>query len=240
MSEREDPPPFESIESYEGPPPYDDSKNKKFSKFIDIPDHEISVVKREYISKRHDTFCIRDGFSSFNSHTILVVDSDNREVFTLKEKTNCVVVYDLDKTPILNAYIEYGDYRHIFIFSGKKTDGIKYSIMRTENNINDDNKTFTVEFINKSTNREEEIEIRYARLTHMFEVYCNPNTPKEALICIITKNSKISKIYDIEIAPSVDYMFIFGITAALIRFETIRKIRNITKPGRSGLMYYYM
>lgn len=221
MSKREDPPPFESIGNTEEPPPYDDSMVKSFSKFISIPDHEIAVIKREYISKRHDTFCIRDGFSSVNSHTILVIDSDGREVFTLKEKSTCVVVYDIDKTPILNAYAELLNYKDVYIYSGKTTDGIKYSIIKSENNINDDVKTFNVSFINKATNREEEIELRYTKMNHTYEIYCNPNTPNEILICLITKNRTVSKKYDIEIAPGVDYMFIFGLTAAIIRLENI-------------------
>jgi len=222
------------------PPPLDNS-GTKFSNTIGIPDHEIVAIKRSFLSKRHDTFCIREGFSSFNNHVILVIDSEGKEVYTCKEKMTQVVLYDIDKTPILNACTSGLKYKEIFIYEGKKKESTPFAVMKTENDINNDIYVYKVHFLNKTTKVEEVIEARYDGFSKVYGVYINPKQPNETMICSIWRKNKVSVNYEIEIAPMVDYMFMLSIATAFMRIESIKRIRNVAgfkKPP--GLLNMYI
>jgi len=224
------------------PPPIDNSGAEvKFSNSINIPDHEIVAIKRSFLSKRHDTFYIREGFSSFNSHVILVIDSEGKEVYTCKEKLSQVVLYDIDKTPILNAYTGGLKYKEIFIYEGKKKESTPFAVMKTENDINNDIYVYRISFLNKTINVEEVIEARYDGFSKVYGIYINPGQPNETLICTIWKKSKVSVNYEIEIAPMVDYMFMLSLVTGFMRIESIKRFRNVAgfkKPP--GLLNMYI
>jgi len=213
----------ETIPGYAAPP-RDDTNNryKQYANEINPPDHEILVFKPNYLSKRHNILCLREGFSQFCSHVLIVVDSEGKELYNCKDKGNRIVLYDIDKTPILNAYAENSNYQNMRIFEGKKEDVFVGSI-KTNDDIDSDQRTYIADFINKITRNDEELEIRYNKIDDYYGVYCNRGLPTETMIGKIKKASNISRKIMIEYAPRVDYMYMLALGVAFLRYEAIRQ-----------------
>ncbi|OUM56540.1 hypothetical protein PIROE2DRAFT_18814 [Piromyces sp. E2] len=220
-------PSYDEIEGtpYYADAPYDetDGKYKKFNKDIDLPDHQIVVIGEEYLTTSHTVFFMKKAFSKYSGHSIVIFDSENKEICSYKKKSiNEVFLYDNNNDVILNSKIEISvkgfvtNFFDRFVISSGRSSDCKFgTISAVKNKVGKDkNITYTADFINRITGKKEIIEIRNPtnKLNRFqYSVYCNPGEENETMICKIKRGlSKTEFEYSIEVAPGVDYMYMIA------------------------------
>ncbi|ORX76065.1 hypothetical protein BCR32DRAFT_329534 [Anaeromyces robustus] len=228
-----DPPPY-TPGPYYAEAPYD-TNTKNYNDFINIPDHEIVIIDRKYVTNKHIKYCLREGFSSFSNHTIVILDSERKEQFNCKEKNNQVILYDIDNCPILNAYGEINNYNKTYIYKDAKDD-VVYASIECPAKITDDIRNYSINILNKANNKREELEMRFNKFRGYYCVYCNKGKDNEVMIGTIRKSNTSSMKYSIEIAPMVDYMFMLSLGILIIRFETIKRILHQKRTMKYGYL----
>jgi len=216
--------------------PYDETngKYKKFTEEIGLPDHQIVVIGDEYRTTSHTVFFMRKAFSKYSAHSVVVCNSENKEIASYKKRSaDDVFLYDNDNNVILNAKISLSFkkliknfFDHFVISSGRGNNG-QYGIIDAECIKINMKKyiTYTARFKNLVTGKDETIEIRNeASKLNKFKyyVYCNPGQENETMICKIKRNlNKINFEYTIEIAPGVDYMYMIAFCSIFIGIRDV-------------------
>eukprot|EP00833_Pecoramyces_ruminatium_P008469 jgi/Orpsp1_1/1182501/evm.model.c7180000081524.1 len=207
-------------EEYSGAP-FDEttSKYKAFTRDLYPPDHKIIAVNSDYLCTRHTVFFIKKGISGYSSNSIVVYDSENKEIYSCKKKSpEKIVIYDNNKTPIINTRIDISFknlmtnfFDRFFISSGKDFDKKYGTILASRSNVGiNEGIIYTVTFTNIATGEEETLEIRNQKgkikQSHLFYIYCNVGKENETMICKIKRYiKKLDMKYTIEVAPGVDY-----------------------------------
>ncbi|KAG4085407.1 hypothetical protein H8356DRAFT_1740638 [Neocallimastix lanati (nom. inval.)] len=194
--------------------PYDEtnSKYKKYDSEIGLPENDIIVFGPEYLTTRHTHFSLRQGFSKYTSHTLLIYDNENNEVFNCKIKNNyTIVLYNKHKNALMTSFVDPSNYyKSIYILKGKKKKGHIIATLKSKSGIFDSTKIYNVNFLNQNTGTQEELIIKVSNYKY-FEIFCNEEGENETKICKIT--SKRNE-YTIEVAPRVDYLFMISVCNA--------------------------
>jgi len=216
-------------------------KYKGFSKDIGLPDHEIMITNPEYLTTQFTIFSIREGFSKYNNHTIIVLNDNNKEIYSCKKNTNGMIIYDNNNIPILNSkasvslkkykanlndYYFTTEVRENVIISSEIYPNLTYGKINTEYHYSEDLEKiiYKTEFKNSITKEKEILEIRHFVDSSVYKVYCNVGKENETVICKITI---YRREYTIEVAPKIDYMYMFAICIGIFSSLTIRQNQYI-------------
>jgi len=114
-----------------------------------------------------------------------------------------------------------------FISSGKDFDKKYGTILASRSNVGiNEGIIYTVTFTNIATGEEETLEIRNQKgkikQSHLFYIYCNVGKENETMICKIKRYiKKLDMKYTIEVAPGVDYMYMFALCNIFIGIKGV-------------------
>jgi len=70
-----------------------DESTEEYHHCVDIPDHEIAIVDRQYVTNKHIIYCLKEGFKTYNTHThmldcniIDIFDSEGNKQYSCIKK----------------------------------------------------------------------------------------------------------------------------------------------------------
>jgi len=231
-------PSYDEIEGvpYYADAPYDetDGKYKKFTKDINLPDHQIIVIGQEYLTTNHSVFFIKKALSKYSGHCVVIYNSENKEICSYKQKSmDEVYLYDNHNNVFFNAKIGLSlksictnFFDQFVLSSGRSNDG-QFGTMTAAHHKDDNGKytVYTVNFTNQATGKSETIEIRNSsnKLNKfIYYVYCNPGNENETMICKIKRGiSKTNFEYTVEVAPGVDYMYMIAFCSIFMGIRNV-------------------
>ncbi|ORX80259.1 hypothetical protein BCR32DRAFT_327755 [Anaeromyces robustus] len=213
--------------------PFDINTKIQYNDFINIPDHEIAIIDRKYVTNKHIIYYLREGLKTYNritynydeSDTIDILDSEEQKQFYCKKKGkgNKIIIYDDEYTPVLNVNVEMKNYKEIYICKDTSNSEL-YATIKTSSKVTDDIRNYSISVFNKANNEEEELEMKYNKFRNYYTIYCNnKGKDKKIMIGTIKKIGKDRKKFSVEIAPMVDFMFLLGLGTLVIRLEAIKK-----------------
>ncbi|ORX45192.1 hypothetical protein BCR36DRAFT_358638 [Piromyces finnis] len=178
----------------------------EYNKEISIPDHLISNVDFNYISKRHDVFYLRVSCSNYSNNSVIILNSEGEELYNCGFIYRGIIVYDNLNFPIINTFIQNS--MKYFIYSGEDRNEI-LSFIKFFNSI--ELKKYEMFFFNKITNQHEVLTILFNETKTKYSVYCNRDCENETLICSFGIMKDTDFDFYIEVSPWVDYVQMFGI-----------------------------
>ncbi|ORX80258.1 hypothetical protein BCR32DRAFT_300311 [Anaeromyces robustus] len=226
-SSSEIPPPY-TLDYTESP--FDENITTEYNDSINIPDHEIAVIDKKYVTNKHIKYCLRERlkinnkklFKIIENETIDILDSEENEQFYCEKNKEIITIYDTERTPIFNVNMEMKNNKEIYIYEGTNNSELCGTI-KTSSKKNNAVLNYNISIFNKYNNENEELEMRFNKFRKYYSIYCNKGKDKEILIGIIKKLDTVRKQYTVEIAPMVDYMFLLGLGTLLIILDIIKK-----------------
>jgi len=212
-----------------------DVSEEQYHDFVGIPDHEIVAIDKKYVSNKHIIYCIKEDLKSFDPatnmmqcDTLKITDDDGYEQYNCKIEGNKAFIYNKDGTPIVNSFDFNSNYQNMCIYRGEGiTDQI--ATIKTKNKVTDDIQIYRVQFFNITSNKNEELVMRYNKLNHYHYIYCNKDKENENIIGTIKVNKKLKKEYKVEISPMVDTILLLSLGTLVVRLFTIKKMYNRRK-----------
>jgi len=211
-------------------PPMDEN-DIEYNELINIPDHEIVIIDKKYISNKHtkfflkdrDEICERDSHGNLKIHEndiTDIFDVDNVDQFYCKKTKERITLYDIENTPILNVIMK-SSRKEMCIYKGEDSTEMYATI-----NINL-SQNYNISFLNKTNNETEVLEMRYDKQKKYYCIYSKEGD-KEVLIGTIKKlnTGRVRKRYTVEIAPMVDSMLLLGLGTIVVKIEKLKKEDN--------------
>jgi len=172
---------------------------------INIPDHLITGVDFNYISKRHDIYFLKKGYSLYSNNSVIILDNDGKELFNCEYINKGVVVYNKRNVPVINTFIQNS--RKQYIYLGEDRNKI-ISTIKPSNYVKFE---YEMEFYNKGTDSQEVLTIIYNAYKKEYSVYCDRDWENETMICSFGFMDYSNFDSYIEVSPWVDYMQMIGI-----------------------------
>ncbi|ORX87947.1 hypothetical protein BCR32DRAFT_324148 [Anaeromyces robustus] len=202
----------------------------QYSEHIDLPDHEISVIGRQYMSKRHDIYYLKESHMASSRNRLIITDTYGEELFSCKEEGNKMILYDDFNKPILNTYVDGNAFvKEIYIYAGEECKEV-ISKVKLNSHYDDDIQNYTAVFFNKSTKSNETLNIVYNRLKDSYDIFSSKRMngkPDKVIVCEIKKTNLykvFSKKHSIELPSLVDYVYMFALCIGFMRLNTSRNI----------------
>lgn len=202
----------------------------QYSEHIDLPDHEISVIGRQYMSKRHDIYYLKESHMGSTRNRLIITDSYGEELFTCKEEGKKMVLYDDFNKPILNTCVDESAFiKEICIYAGEECKEVISKVKLNSLDNDDDIQNYTAVFFNKSTKSNETLNIVYNRLKNSYDVFSSKRSGKsdKVIVCEIKKTNLykvFSRKHSIELPSLVDYVYMFALCIGFMRLNTSRNI----------------
>jgi len=184
-----------------------------YNKSINIPDHLISCIDCQFISKRHDVFFLSKQCSIYTENNYIIMDNDNKELYNCSISKYGMTVYDRSNSPVIQT--KTSDYKHYIYLGGTDNEiltTIKPSLDGTYINAFE----YEIEFKNQITDSTEILTAIYNIDNSQYSIYSNKNWKNETLICTFGRDySSENPFFFIEVSPWIDYMQMIGVCICL-------------------------
>jgi len=176
-----------------------------------IPYGNIIAIDPKYLTKGNSTFHIRE--TGIFKTKRFITDGNGNELFKYSVLRNGCTLYDRNKVTILKVTIKDNKDKDMFIYNEQ---GSEVVVLQINRNSKYGERKYTASYVNLSNNRSELIDITYNQFNRCFTLCSN-----EGIVCTIKKSGKK---YSLNVSPSVDYLFMIGITLCFLKLAEIEDL----------------